>query len=43
MEAGPVRPGAERTAGDLVTTDPVTHPAGPTPATGRWRVSVDAT
>jgi ferredoxin len=36
MEAGPVRPRAERTAGDLVTSDPVPAQAG------RWRVTVDA-
>jgi ferredoxin len=36
MEAGPVRPRAERTAGDLVTEQ-----AGPPPVAGRWRVTVD--
>jgi ferredoxin len=41
MEAGPVRPRTERTAGDLVTDDPDRHQAGSPPDAGRWRVTVD--
>ena len=42
MEARPLRPRAERTAGDLVTADPVRHQASPPPTDGWWRVTVDA-